>query len=309
MVGKQYRKGLSLMEFMNKFPNDRVAEEWLTMNRWNDKVICPNCESSNIQTRAEEKRRNQPYRCRVCRKDFSVKTGTLMQSSHVGYRAWVLAIYSLTNNIKGISSMKLHRDLGVTQKTAWLLAHKIRRAYDTNQGGLFNGPAEVDVTYIGGLEVNKHKKLKAGRGAVGKVAVIGMKDRKTNKVVAMPVERTNAYTLHGFIKSNLSHYATLYTDYATAYKDMPQTHRTVKRVGEYVRGNAHTNGIESFWALLKRGYQGTYHKISPKHLHRYVTEFAGRHNIDPLDTLEQMNSIAVNLVGKQITYKELVGYE
>ena len=162
---------------------------------------------------------------------------------------------------------------------------------------------------MGGKESNKHKgkKLKAGRGGVGKTAVVGAKDRKTNKVRAKVVKATDAKTLQSFVFATALAGATVYTDDAAAYKGMPFEHATVRHsVGEYVDGMAHTNGIESFWSMLKRAHKGVYHKISPKHLQRYVDEFSGRHGIRERDTLDQMQSVVAGMVGKRLMYKELV---
>ena len=215
-----------------------------------------------------------------------------MENSNLGAQVWALASYLLSTNIKGASNMKLHRDLGITQKSAWHLAHRIRESWD-KQGGPFSGPVEVDETYVGGVEGNKHasKKLKKGRGGIGKIAVIGMKDRKTNAVIATPIEETDRFTLQGFVLGQVEPGAKVYTDEHAGYHRLPN-HESVKHSArEYVHVMAHTNGIESFWALLKRGYHGTYHHISPKHLGRYIGEFSGRHNQRAMDTLDQMSAI------------------
>ena len=230
-----------------------------------------------------------------------------MHDSKLGLRIWVLALYLVNTGIKGVSSMKLHRDLGITQKTAWYLAHRIREAWASGNR-LFAGPVEVDETYMGGKNANKHsdKKIKNANGTVGKTAVVGMKDRKTNQVQATVVERTNQETLQGFVNSRRVPGAKVYTDEHGGYIGL-SNHESVRHsVGQYVDGMISTNGMESFWALLKRGYYGVYHKMSVKHLSRYVREFSRRYNQRPFDTIDQMAMVARSLSGKRLSYADLI---
>lgn len=210
--GRSDRTGISLPELLAMFPDDEIAEQWFIAQRWPDGVRCSDCQSANVQVRAT--RKPQPYRCRDCRKDFSVKTGTLMHASKLGCRIWALAIYLMSTNLKGVSSMKLHRDLGVTQKTAWHLAHRIRESWADRQPDPFSGPVEVDETFIGGREGNKHahKKLRAGRGAVGKEVVAGARDRATGKVTARHVADTSGRVLAGFVADTTAAGADVFTD-------------------------------------------------------------------------------------------------
>lgn len=306
MAGKTYREGISYPDLMRKFPDDATAEKWFIEQRWPDSVCCPKCGSNNVQAR--KSRKPQPYRCRSCRKDFSVKTGTLMHNSPLGYQVWAIAIYLSSTNLKGISSMKLHRDLGITQKSAWHLMHRIRETWKDQQVS-FAGPIEVDETYIGGKERNKpfSKRNLKHQGRLGKSIVVGAKDRPTNQVSVEKVPDTKKKTLHKFVNERLVMGGTVYTDDNPSYNKVRRRHKAVKHsVSQYVNGMAHTNGIESFWALLKRGYHGTYHHMSERHLERYIQEFAGRFNIRELDTILQMALVAKRMEGKQLTYEELI---
>ena len=306
--GKAHREGISLLELAEMFPDEQSAVQWFESIYWPDGRCCGHCGSTATR---EASHKTMPYWCKDCRRYFSVRTGTTLQSSRLPLRKWAFAVYLYVTNLKGVSSMKLHRDLRVTQKTAWYMLHRLREAWDASGIDKLLGPVEVDETYMGGKRRNmsnsKRKEL-TGRGAVGKTAVVGMKDRDSNQVRAQVVQHTDSETLQGFVFEHADAFATVYTDDARAYQGLPYRHESVKHsVGEYVRGQVHTNGVESFWSLLKRAHKGTFHKLSEKHLHRYVGEFAGRHNVRESDTLDQMRNVVAGLVGKRLMYRALIG--
>ena len=308
--GKSHRKGITLLELAEQFPTEKAATDWFERVVWPTERACGHCGS--VDNYRVKSGKPMPYRCRDCKRYFSVKTGTLMAGSPLPVRKWVYAIYLDVTNLKGVASMKLHRDIGVCQKTAWFMQQRIREAFCSEGPMVFAGPVEVDEGYFGGLRKNmsnkRRKALKGtGRGPVGKTAVVAAKDRATGQVAARVIERTDKATLSGFVDDHAAPNAQLYTDDTSTYKGTERPHETVKHsVGEYVRGMAHTNGVESFWATLKRAHKGTFHRLSVKHLQRYVNEFAGRHNIRDLDTIRQMEHVVAAMVGRRLMYRDLI---
>ena len=307
--GRSHREGLSLLELMDMFPSEEAATKWFEDVLWPNGRCCGKCGSIRTQPATHEK---MPYWCSDCRSYFSVKTGTAMANSKIPLRKWAIAIYNCLTSLKSVSSMKLHRDLRVSQPTAWFMLHRIREAWTGEPRGGFAGPVECDETYVGGRRRNMgNRRRKAladtGRGPVGKTAVVGIKDRATNQVRAKVTESVDSEHLQGFVVENTQPGATVYTDDATAYDGLPFAHEAVKHgVSEYVRDMAHTNGVESFWATLKRAHKGTFHKLSPKHLNRYVQEFAGKHNMRDSGTLAQMRDTVARLVGRRLLHRDLV---
>ena len=295
---------LSMAQAVRMF-TEQEAERLFREARWPNGIACERCGSLNIASRPA---RTVADRCRDCRHDFSVRTGTVIQGSNLPLSRWALAMYLLGSHPKGVSSVQMARDLGVTQKTAWHLAHRIRLAW-ASAPAVFAGPVEVDEAYLGGLERNKHaaNRHRQGGGSVGKTIVVGARDRPTGRVAAAVVDRADADALFGFIRQHAAASATIYTDDLRTYRGMPFAHRTVNHSAcQYVRGDVSTNAIESFWAMLRRGYRGTYHQMSRRHLHRYVCEFTGRLNDRQGDTIDRMRRLASGMAGKRLRYRDLI---
>lgn len=285
------RKKFGLLEAVELFGTPEKAEKWFESIRWPDgKVACPRCGSLDIGERPN--RFPAPYRCSDCGKDFSVRTDTLMHGTNLPLNKWAIAVYLIATNPKGVSVSKLSNDLGVGRKTAWHLLHRIRETW-CDQEGLFNGPVEVDETYFS-----------------DGTKVIGMKDRDTGQVVCEIVDKVSKESVYPFILDNTTEDAKVYTDGANLYRGLGKYrhHEYVVHRREWARGDVHTNGIESFWGLLKRGYRGIYQKnVSRKHFRRYLKEFEGRYNQRVFSPCERLVWMVKNMIGKRVKFKDLTG--
>ena len=301
---------ISTFKLFETFPTNDSARVYLEGRLWPNGPVCPDCKADRVSNC----KRVGFYHCNACNFDFTIRTGTVFERSKVPLNKWVYAMYLLVTARKGISSLQLHSEIGVTQKTAWFMLQRLREACSSPDNiDKLRGIIEIDECFVGGKEGNKHesKKLHAGRGAVGKVAVLGMKERG-GRVRAKVTPIRSLDEVHGAIHANVEVGSQLYTDDHMVFNDLDGLfygHESVNHsAGEYKRGAAHTNSIESVWAVLKRGLHGVYHHASPKHLARYVDEFAFRLNEGNVKrhTFERLDSFVDAIVGKRLTYARLI---
>jgi transposase-like protein len=305
----------TLLGAIRYFADQDVALHFLAGLRWPHGVACPHCggaEPMFLKTR-------RIWKCRACRKQFSVKVGTIFEDSPIGLDKWLPCLWLIANCKNGVSSYEVARSLGVTQKTAWFMLHRIRLAMQTRTFNKIRGEVEVDETFIGGRGIFMHKSKRdrvigKSTGPVGKVAVMGLLERSDRKkrskvrlaVVENPPVRRD---LHGRIREHVKPGSKVYTDALRAYRGLSEDfdHDVVDHSREYVRGRVHTNGLENFWSLLKRTIKGTYVSVEPFHLFRYLDEQAFRFNNREDSDGGRFLSVARAIVGKRLTYKALIG--
>jgi transposase-like protein len=317
----------SLLQATRYFADPDVCVDFMAAMLWPDGVTCPHCLGKKVSYLST--RRIWKCMAKECHKQFSVKTGTVFEDSPISLDKWLVAVWLVVNCKNGISSYEIAKDLKVTQKSAWFMLHRIRlalRTQDWGKGGMGSGggPVEVDEAFVGGAPRNWHLSKRAKRARFTpsdekledhKTAVVGLLDRETRQVRAKVIPSVKREVLQDAILKNVVGTGTVYTDGLGAYKNLPTlqfVHETVDHLSEYVRGEVHTNGIENFWALLKRGLKGTYVAVEPFHLERYVDEQVFRYNNratkrNPLNDADRFIIAVSQIAGKRLTYAELTG--
>jgi transposase-like protein len=295
------------------FSDKETCTTFMAQLRWPDGVTCPNCYGkavSYLSTRFMWKCMNK-----ACHKQFSVKHGTVMEDSPIGLDKWLAAIWLIANAKNGVSSYEIHRALGVTQKSAWFMLHRIRLAMQTGTFQKMSGTVEVDETFIGGLSRNMHKHAReakiTGPGGCGKAIVMGILERhgEDSKVRTKVIFERSSETLQGEVRRHVEPGAEVFTDAHRSYMGLSAeyVHQFTDHAEEYVRGNVHTNGIENFWCLLKRSIKGTYVSVEPFHLFRYLDEQAFRFNTRKGKDADRFVETVKQVAGKRLTYEELTG--
>lgn len=308
-MNAQEFKPQTLMEAIEYFSDPEVCDEFVSRMRWPNGIECAYCQSHNIGRIASRRM----FQCRDCRKQFSAKRGTIFEDSPIPLDKWLAAMWMIANCKNGISSYEVARDLGVTQKSAWFMMHRIRLAMQDENGGKLAGEVEVDETFIGGKARNMHagrreRKIKGGTGVAGKTVVMGLLERHA-KVKTQVVRNVRRKNLDPLVREHIESGSTVYTDALPSYESLQNafTHQAIDHAEAYVRGNVHTNGLENYWSLLKRTLKGTYVSVEPFHLFRYLDEQAHRFNLRKTTDRERFDAVVGAVAGKRLTYGKLTG--
>jgi len=301
----------TLQEAIIYFSDAAHCFEFVKVRRWPNGVICPTCGSKTVSFLVNQKK----WQCssRHSRRQFSIKTGTIFEDSPLGLDTWLVAMWLLVSCKNGISSYEVHRDLGISQKSAWHVMHRVRLAVQSGSFEKLCGEVEVDETFIGGKARNMHKAKREekiqGRGAQGKEIVFGMVERGGD-VRVMHVEKRQKKELQGAIRENVAAGAAIFSDELLSYDGLESDyqHSVINHAVEYVNENVHTNTMENFWSLLKRGLHGTYISVEPYHLFRYLDEQAFRYNNrKDMSDFDRFDLAVRQIVGKRLTWKEVTG--
>jgi transposase-like protein len=313
-------KPKTLLEAIQHFSNEQVCIDAVAKMRWPNGAECPACLAKEPYYLKTQKR----FKCRDCRRQFSVKLGTIFEDSPIPLQKWLPAMWMITNCKNGVSSWEIHRALGITQKSAWFMLHRLRLAMKDNSGTKLGGKddggaVEVDESFFGGKMRNMHRDKReryaavTGHtgGATGKTIVVGLLDRDAREVRAKVIPDTKRETLQAEIFKNVKYGSAVYTDNAVPYDNLrwKYIHEVVDHSQEYVRGQVHTNGLENFWSLFKRHLRGTYVAVEPFHLDRYLDEQMFRYNNrqKPMDDYARFEKVLGQVAHKRLTYAELTG--
>ncbi len=310
-----HNEKFNLHSFYERFPNEESCREYLIKERFpNGKIVCPKCATYNKIYNLKDGIR---YKCGNCKHIFTITVGTIFEASHVPLQKWFLAIYIISAHKKGVSSLQLHRDIGVTQKTAWFMLHRVRHLLAIRtKAQILGGEVEIDEMYWGAKEKFMHvdkraelkKKFKHGSSVnpFTKIPIIGLVQR-SGAVVTTPVISADAYTAYDLIQEKVKDGSMIYTDQNRIYGELtkPYKHEIIVHQREYVRGRVHTNTIEGYWSLLRRGIIGIYHYVSVKHLHRYCDEFQYRYNTRKLDDAERFR-FTIRHTEARLKYETLI---
>jgi transposase-like protein len=296
----------NLLELNEYFSTENKCWEYLESLRWSEKPICPFCNNETYYHFKD----SHTYKCKACKKKFNAKIGTIFENTKIPLKKWFLAIYIATSHKKGISSCQLSKDISVTQKTAWFILHRIREMLKVKAPRMLDDMVEVDETYIGGKDSNKHKvqRDKLTKGTTTKTPVLAILGRQTY-VITKVVNDTKIDTLQTAVVKRVGSDSTVVTDAYPSYQNLSyyfKKHETVNHLqNEWAKGDLHTNTVEGFFSQLKRGIYGIYHQVSPKHLHRYCQEFSYRYNTRKIKEVERFNH-SLTICNKRLKYQDLI---